>query len=150
VNPFTETDAYHITWLVRRMFRSMAQVSDGYLQPLGVSAAERALLEFLHPDRARTVPEIARAYRVSRQHIQTLANALAERDLIEFRENPRHRRSPKLALNSAGRRLFRRIQARDKKAIRTLFKGLPAADCRCTRETLERLLSRLDKAGELR
>jgi DNA-binding MarR family transcriptional regulator len=145
-----EADPYRITWLVRRLFRSMAQEADAYLGALGVSAAERALLEFLHPDRERTVPEIARAYRVSRQHIQTLANALAERELLEFRENPRHRRSPKLALSTAGRRLFRRIQGRDEKAIRKLFKGLPAADCRRTRETLERLLSRLAETGEPR
>ena len=145
---FRETDAYRITWLVRRLFRAMSRTADGYLRSLGVTVAERALLEFLHPDRQRTVPEIARAYRVSRQHIQATANALAERDLLQLHANPRHRRSPRLALSVAGRRLFRRIQTRDEKAIRALFTGLPAAEQRRTRETLERLLARLDPTGE--
>jgi DNA-binding MarR family transcriptional regulator len=148
VSDFRETDAYRITWLVRRLFRAMSQTADGYLRSLGVTVAERALLEFLHPDRQRTVPEIARAYRVSRQHIQVTANALAERGLLDFHDNPRHRRSPRLALSAAGRRLFRRIQTRDEKAIRALFTGLPAAEKRRTRETLECLLARLDPTGE--
>ena len=40
----------------------MAQLADGYLQAHGVSAADRAVLEFLYPDAALSVPEIATRY----------------------------------------------------------------------------------------
>jgi hypothetical protein len=36
-----------LIWETRRLFRELGQASDMALAPLGVTAAERALLEFL-------------------------------------------------------------------------------------------------------
>ena len=42
-----ESDEYGVTWLVRRLFRAMADKADDYLADLGITAADRAVLEFL-------------------------------------------------------------------------------------------------------
>ena len=92
---------YEITWLIRRIFRRMAQVAGENLETFGITAADRAVLEFLYPDEALSVPEIAQRYDVSRQHVQVTVNALLEKGLVAKRPNPRHKRSDLI-------RLFRR------------------------------------------
>jgi DNA-binding MarR family transcriptional regulator len=69
---------YQIIWLIRRLFRSLSQKSDEMLRELGITAADRAVLEFLYPDAALSVPEIAKRYDVSRQHVQVTVNPLLE------------------------------------------------------------------------
>lgn len=127
---------YEITWLVRRLFRAMAQLADGYLQAHGLSAADRAVLEFLYPDEALSVPEIAARYQVSRQHIQVTVNSLLEDGFLESRPNPRHKRSPLFALTQVGRDLFDKIRAAEDGLLDMLFAGIPAEDIECTRRTL--------------
>ena len=135
-----ETDAYQITWLIRRLFRAMAAKAGDYLTDLGVTAAERAVMEFLYPDARLTVPDLARRYKVSRQHIQVTVNRLRERRLITTEHNPRHSRSSFVRLTKQGQHLFVKISARDKKAIEELFAEIPAAEQERTRKTLERVL----------
>ena len=67
-------NAYQIVWLIRRLFRALAQKSDDSLQDLGISVADRAVMEFLQPDQKLSVPEIAERYQVSRQHVQVTVN----------------------------------------------------------------------------
>ena len=128
---------YEITWLIRRLFRAMAQLANDYLQSHGVSAADRAVLEFLYPDAALSVPEIATRYQVSRQHIQVTVNALLEDGFLETRPNPRHKRSPLFALTHVGRELFRKIRARESELLDQLFADIPTDDIESTRRTLE-------------
>jgi len=143
-----KTDAYQITWLVRRLFRAMGDKADSYLKPLGITAADRAILEFLYPDKVLTVPEIARRYNVSRQHVQATVNPLLESGLLKQRANPAHKRSVHIALTAAGRRLFDKIREKDRRAIDALFAGVSAAGQQHTRRTLEKLLERLEE-GEM-
>ena len=75
----TGTEAYKVTWLVRRLFRAMADQADAYLHDAGLAAADRAVMEFLYPDLELTVPDIARRYQVSRQHVQVTANLLLQK-----------------------------------------------------------------------
>jgi len=133
--------AYETTWLIRRLFRAMGQMADGYLRAFGVSAADRAIFEFLYPDAALSVPEIATRYQVTRQHVQVTVNTLLEDGFLETRPNPRHKRSPLIALTPVGRDLFARIRARETQLIDSLFAGIPAADIECTRRTLETVYS---------
>ena len=133
----TASPQYDVTWLVRRLFRAMAQLADGYLQAHGLSAADRAVLEFLYPDEALSVPEIAARYRVSRQHIQVTVNALLEDGFLESRPNPRHKRSSLFALTRVGRDLFDKIRAAESELLEKLFAGIPADDIECTRNTLK-------------
>lgn len=140
---FKGSDSYQITWLIRRLFRTMGQVADNYLEDLGISAAERAVLEFLYPDNKLSVPQIAERYRVSRQHVQVTVNALAERGLLTADQNPRHKRSPLISLSDEGRSLFFEVTERDREAVGLLFNNVPEADTKKVRATLEKLLQNI-------
>lgn len=94
----SDTDAYQITWFIRRLFRAMSEKANEYLESLGISAAERAVMEFLYPNENLTVPGIAERYKVSRQHVQVTINSLLHKKLVSTQDNPRHRRSPLLML----------------------------------------------------
>ena len=133
----SESPQYQVTWLIRRLFRTMAQMADGYLAAHGLSAADRAVLEFLYPDEALSVPEIASRYQVSRQHIQVTVNALLDNGFIEARPNPRHKRSPLIALTYVGRELFKKIRNIESEIVDALFVDIPTIDVECTRRTLE-------------
>lgn len=138
-----QTDAYQIVWLIRRLFRAMSDTATAYLEPLGYNSAQRAVLEFLHPDQRLTVPGIARRYNVSRQHVQVTVNQLAERGLIAIESNPQHKRSSLVTLTLKGKKLFDDIQALDRKAVKALFAGVSQAEQRRTRATLEKLFNHL-------
>jgi DNA-binding MarR family transcriptional regulator len=140
-------NAYQIVWLTRRLFRALAQKSDDSLQDLGISVAERAVMEFLHPDRALSVPEIAERYQVSRQHVQVTVNRLLDTRILATRVNPRHKRSPLIALTDKGKNMFRTIKTRDASAIKKLFSNVPEKDRRITHKTLETLLAELNSSS---
>ena len=141
---FMQSEPYQVIWLVRRLFRSLAHKSDELLEEFGISAAERAVLEFLYPDTRLSVPQVARRYQVSRQHVQVTANSLTDKGLIETLENPRHKRSPLIQLSARGHALFSRVLANDQQVVESLFSGLPAADLAATRRTLRILLDELE------
>ena len=111
------TDAYKTTWLIRRLFRAMAEKADGYLQESGITAADRAVMEFLYPDSALTVPDIAGRYQVSRQHVQVTANRLIEEGLLISSDNPRHKLSPLLRLSERGSNAGEEIRCNDNEGI---------------------------------
>ena len=133
-------DPYQIVWLIRRLFRALAQKSDENLQESGISVADRAVMEFLHPDETLSVPEIAERYQVSRQHVQVTVNSLLGAGILVTRMNPRHKRSPLIALTPKGKGMFRTIKVRDTKAVKKLFSGVPEKDRRVTLKTLQTLL----------
>jgi DNA-binding MarR family transcriptional regulator len=144
----TTDDQYQITWLVRRVFRAMAQASSASLAATNITAADRAVMEFLYPARALSVPEIAARYQVSRQHIQKTVNALLALRLVSALENPRHKRSVLISLTKKGRELFKKIRKNDNKLISAAFSGIPAKDQLVTRKTLETLLEKLNRGDK--
>ena len=138
-----QNDAYQIVWLIRRLFRAMAQESNDSLQDLDITVADRAVLEFLYPDEELSVPEIAQRYQVTRQHVQVTVNGLLESGNLANKTNPRHKRSPLIALTSKGRALFVKIKKRDIKTVKQMFSHVPEKDRRVTEKTLETLLAQL-------
>ena len=138
-----DSDHYQITWHIRRLFRSMGLFADSYLSELGISAADRAVMEFLHPDNKLSVPQIADLYSVSRQHVQVTVNALLERGIVTLEENPRHKRSPLITLNDTGRSLFSQVVKKDKEAIEQLFYNVSGTEAKKVRATLEKMLANL-------
>lgn len=145
MSAYKNSDQYQVVWLLRRLFRALGQAADRRLRPHGISAADRAVMEFLHPDLALSVPEIARKYSVSRQHVQVTVNSLLEKNLVVTSENPRHRRSPLVQLTEQGRGLFTSILERDRQVLDDLFGGLQPADVHTTRTTLQFLLDQLNE-----
>jgi DNA-binding MarR family transcriptional regulator len=136
--------AYQIVWLTRRLFRALAQKSDDSLQDLGISVADRAVMEFLHPDKTLSVPEIAERYQVSRQHVQVTVNSLSDEGILVAKVNPRHKRSPLISLTDKGKGMFRTIKSRETKIIKKLFSNVPEKNRRITQKTLETLLAELN------
>ena len=141
----TGKDSYQIIWLVRRLFRALAQESNRMLEDLGISAADRAVMEFLYPDRQLSVPAIAAQYQVSRQHVQATVNSLLEAGLVASRENPRHRRSPLIVLKASGRKLFDKVSKREARVIDALFSAVSDRELQVTRQTLQSLLNELSR-----
>lgn len=135
---------YETTWLVRRLFRAMAKAADAYLADSGLTAADRAVMEFLFPEHERSVPEIAALYDVSRQHVQVTVNRLLEQGLLRTTPNPRHRRSPLISLTEEGRLCFTEIRRNEAALIDELFVGITEADLITTRDSLRALLRKLD------
>ena len=138
-----KTDAYQITWLVRRLFRAMEERADAYLQDEGLTAADRAVMEFLSAGEHLTVPDIARRYQVSRQHVQVTVNGLLDRGLLETHANPRHKRSPLLGLSERGTSVFAGIRRKEQRRIDAMFADIEIADIATTKRTLQRLLERI-------
>jgi len=138
-------DAYKVTWLIRRLFRAMTELADTYLKDSGLTAADRAVMEFLYPEQALTVPDIARRYQVTRQHIQVTVNGLLQSGLLRSEDNPRHKRSPLLRLSSAGRETFADIRDKESTLLDEWFSKVEIADIATTKRTLETLLDRLQK-----
>lgn len=136
--------AYEITWLIRRVFRALGTRADEYLGEAGQTAADRAVMEFLHPHARLSVPEIARRYQVSRQHVQVTVNKLLDQGLLASEENPKHKRSVLIRLSQAGRERFGEIQRTEAVLIDKLFADLNDIDIAVTHRTLRSLLDQLN------
>ena len=139
------TEAYKVTWLIRRLFRAMAERADVYLRDSGLTAADRAVMEFLYPDQRLTVPSMARRYQVSRQHMQVTANRLLAEGLLRAEENPNHKRSSLLRLSQLGRDTFATIRENEDALLDELFADIAIADVTATRSTLAALLRKLNE-----
>jgi len=137
------TESYQVIWLVRRLFRALSHKASENLEGLGISVADRAVMEFLYPDKMLSVPEIAELYKVSRQHVQTTVNSLLDKGLVVTRENPRHKRSPLITLNAKGRKLFGRVLQKDKEVVEILFSQISKSNIEVTQQTLQSLLNEL-------
>ena len=136
---------YEVVWLVRRLFRALAQKASENLGHYKLTVADRAVMEFLYPHEQLSVPEIASRYRVSRQHVQVTVNSLRDAGLLESRPNPRHKRSSLMKLSDKGGELFARILEKDKETVEKLFSEIPVEDRKATRRTLETLLRELSQ-----
>jgi len=136
---------YQVVWLVRRLFRALAQKASENLGQYQLSVADRAVMEFLHPHEQLSVPEIASRYQVSRQHVQVTVNALRKKGLLESKPNPRHKRSSLIQLSDKGGELFTKILATDKETVEKLFASIPSQDLTATHHTLETLLRELSR-----
>lgn len=141
----TANENYQVVWLVRRLFRALAQKASENLGQYQLSVADRAVMEFLYPQEQLSVPEIASRYQVSRQHVQVTVNALRKKGLLESRPNPRHKRSVLMKLSEKGGELFAEILAKDKQTVERLFSAVPPEDRKTTRRSLETLLRELSR-----
>ena len=101
----------------------------------------RAVLEYLHRNGDTTVPDMARARRVTRQRIQTLVNALVDEQLIEAVDNPASRRSPLIHLNDKGAATILDMRRREGRAMRL---DISDATLRQAAQTLTRVRDALE------
>lgn len=139
-----------LVWEVRRLFRELGQAADVVLAPLGITAAERALLEFLAKEKEPiTLSEIARKRSVSRQHIhQTLARL--NQEWINRFADPSDARSISLSLSGKGRDFWNRIRVADRELLERIERILPAKEARAATATLRKIREALNSQREER
>lgn len=135
--------AYEVTWLIRRLFRAMGAQADDYLADTGLTAADRAVMEFLYPLEQLSVPDLARRYDVSRQHIQVTVNGLVSKGLARSIPNPKHKRSRLIRLSSLGRDGFKEIRRNETAVVQHLFDGISDDALDTTQATLTALLKKI-------
>ena len=137
-----------LIWQVRRLFRELAQASDEVLAPLGITAAERALLEFLaREDAPVSLSEIARKRAVSRQHIHQTLGRLDPK-WIERSHDPADARFVSVALSKEGRALWKKIRAVDRGLLDALERRIADKDVRAATVTLQRVRDALRSPRE--
>ena len=98
--------------LVAHVFRLnglLTSAGDAMAAPAGQTGARWRVLAAI--DRAPlTVPQIARAWWLSRQSVQRIADVLVEEGFAVYEENPGHRRSKLLRITSEGSSALRDIR----------------------------------------
>jgi DNA-binding MarR family transcriptional regulator len=109
----------------------------------GVTAARRAVMEFLADHDPSTVPQIAEAKSVTRQHIQTSADELVAQGLAVWSDNPAHRRSRLLALSPKGTEIFLAIRREETAYLDQIGAAMDPARIETARQALRDLQRRL-------
>ncbi|HEX7006177.1 MAG TPA: MarR family transcriptional regulator [Alphaproteobacteria bacterium] len=130
---------------VRACFNRLKALGDALHEDLGITASMRSVLESLHEDGARTVPQIAKSKSVTRQHIQTIVDALTAAGLVALQANPAHKRSPLVVLTAAGRKAFADMRRREATVLATLSGALPPRGVSAAVDTLKALEAALDR-----
>jgi len=133
-----------ITREIRQCFNRLKAAGDDLHSDLGITAAMRAVLESLHAGGERTVPEVAREKRVSRQHIQVLVNELAAGGFVRTDANPNDKRSPLVTLTPMGRKTFEGMRRREATVLSELARAVTDCDLDATLATLRAIHAYLD------
>ncbi len=128
---------YQVIWYTRRLFQRLGATGNELHEDSGITASQRAVLEFLTLHEPQTVPQMAREKTVTRQHIQVIVNKLLERGLIEGITNPAHNRSSLIRMTSAGRQLFGVIKQRETKLLAIMEKHFTKKKLLITAQTLQ-------------
>jgi len=114
------------------LYHALVKIGEALHRDSTISLGMRAVLEYLARNGDETVPNIARARRVSRQRIQALANALLEQGLVRTAANPASKRSPLLTLTGKGKRTISRMRARELRHIGAPLEAQRLADASAT------------------
>ena len=137
-------EIYRLIVEIRAAFHDCAEFTDNLHADLGITAAMRAVMEFITDHGPQSVPNIARAKKVSRQHIQQLADPLVEAGLATWRDNPQHKRSKLLELTATGTTQFAKIRQREAIALQQLADRCSGLDADMAAETIHKIRSALD------
>ena len=126
-----------LLWEVRRLFRELATAADQALTPLGITASDRALIEFLARENGPiSLAELARKRAVSRQHIHQSLARLRNPRWIEKTADPNDARSVLLQLTPEGQALWSAICRIDRTLVRRIARPLDPVRVRAAIRTL--------------
>ena len=135
---------------IRQTFNALAVAVDELHAESAISAHLRAVLEYLLRNGPTTVPDIARARRVSRQHIQTAVNELRALLLVDSRPNPSHRRSPLMELTAEGQSTIVEMRRLERLAFEHCFVDVDPADVAIAADTVRALRQAIPERGDQR
>lgn len=128
--------------VIRRLWplhRRVVRAVERELTGTGLTAGEHALLDALHSEGPRTVPQLARAMDLDRQPVQRWVNHAVELGLAVTAPNPAHRRSSLIQLTTEGAAAIRGIQRFESAGLHRRLADLPAEDLRTALHVLDRL-----------
>jgi DNA-binding MarR family transcriptional regulator len=129
-----------LLWETRRLFRALASAADEALAPLGLTASDRALVEFLARERGPvSLAELARKRSVSRQHIHQSLDRLANPAWVKKTPDPDDARAVRLQLTAEGRALWHAIRRVDRTLLRRLANRVDPASARAASATLRQI-----------
>ncbi|MEV7471040.1 MarR family winged helix-turn-helix transcriptional regulator [Streptomyces kronopolitis] len=128
--------------VIRRLWplhRRVVRAVERELTGTGLTAGEHALLDALHSEGPRTVPQLARAMDLDRQPVQRWVNHAVELGLAVTAPNPAHRRSSLIRLTTEGAAAIRGVQRFESADLHRRLADLPAEDLRTALRVLDRL-----------
>lgn len=135
----TEDLLYDVIRRLWPLHRTVVRAVERELADTGMTAGEHALLDALHTEGPRTVPQLARTMGLDRQPVQRWVNHAAELGLVVTAPNPAHRRSSLIRLTTEGTAAIRGIQRFEATELRQRLTDLPAEDVRTALHVLDRL-----------
>lgn len=104
----------------RALFHRMKATAEQVHKETETTAGLRGVLQDLHHNGPRSVPDMARTRPVSRQHIQVLVNKLLERKEVDLILNPSHARSHLVRLTDLGKASVEAIRRREAELLERL------------------------------
>ena len=128
--------------LVVHVFRLnglLTAAGDEMAEPAGQTTARWRILAAIE-DAPLTVPQVARAWWLTRQSVQRVADMLVEDVLAVYDENPGHRRSKLLRITPRGRSKLRTIRATQRVWAEELGAEIGEADLRTVNAVLVRVV----------
>lgn len=129
-----------LVWEVRRCFRELAVAADKALEPLGLTASDRALIEFLaRESEPISLAALARKRSVSRQHVHQSLARLPDPRWVERAADPTDSRSVLLRLTGEGRSLWKGIRRVDRALLRRIARQVDPAKVRAATKTLQEI-----------
>ena len=124
--------------LVVHVFRLdglLTAAGDAMAAPAGQTSARWRVLAAIE-DAPLTVPQVARAWWLSRQSVQRVANELADEGLAAYEDNPGHRRSKLLRITPTGASALRAIREAQRAWADELGAEIGEAELRTANSTL--------------
>jgi len=129
-----------LLWENRRLFRALAAAADAALARIGLTATERALLEFIVRHEAPvSLSELARKHSVSRQHVHQSMPRLEARGWVVRSADPADARTVRVRLTRSGRAAWKRIRTVDATILGRLAPHVDAGTARSTAVVLRQL-----------
>jgi DNA-binding MarR family transcriptional regulator len=135
--------------LVVHVFRLdglLTAAGDAMAAPTGQTSARWRVLAAIE-DESLTVPQVARAWWLSRQSVQRVADVLVDEGFAEYEENPGHRRSKLLRITPRGNSALQEIRRAQRAWADALGDEIGEADLRAANAILARAVEALARRG---
>ena len=133
-----------LCWELRRSFRDLSQAAELELAPVGITASDRAILEFLALETAPvSLSEIARKTSVSRQHIHQTIRRLPNPGWVESVTSSDDHRVVLVRLTREGRAFWKKVRAVDQRLFSRFARRFRPEELRGAVSALQKLRSEL-------
>ncbi|MBL9009954.1 MAG: winged helix-turn-helix transcriptional regulator [Alphaproteobacteria bacterium] len=142
------TDAADIVNLLPLAVLRLTAAGDALHASRGLNSALRSILVTAAAQTPRTVSQMARERRVSRQYLQRAVDDLIAMGLLAALPNPGHRRAPLIALTRRGAAMTAAIRNAEAPLVAGLFAGIDGSALASTAAVLRLVCERLSAGAQ--